>query len=277
MLGGEWEHREDDRAVLSLENVRVVFNKGSITETVALCGVNLEVSKGDYVTIIGSNGAGKTTMIETISGTIPVDSGKICLMGRDVGRWPDYERACCIGRVFQNPLAGTSPIMTIEENLALAALRGQRRTLRLGVTAKRRREFREVLGELGIGLENRLADPVALLSGGQRQCITLLMATICNPEILLLDEHTAALDPKNQELVMRITDRTIADHGLTVLMVTHNMSQALEHGNRTVMMHRGRIVASFGAEEKKSLTPQCLVAKFHEVQGAELDDRSLLV
>lgn len=197
-------------------------------------------------------------------------------MGRDVSRLPDYKRACCIGRVFQNPLAGTSPIMSIEENLALAALRGHRRTLRLGVTVRRRKEFRDALGELGIGLENRLSDPVALLSGGQRQCLTLLMATFCKPDLLLLDEHTAALDPKNQELVMRITDRTIAEHGLAALMVTHNMSHALAHGNRTVMMHKGTIVASFGPEEKKSLTPQCLVEKFHEVRGAELDDRILL-
>ncbi|MCL4367742.1 MAG: ATP-binding cassette domain-containing protein, partial [Actinobacteria bacterium] len=216
--------------MLSLEDVRVVFNKGSITETVALSGVSLQVNKGDYVTIIGSNGAGKTTMIETISGTVPADSGRITLMGRDVSRLPDYKRACCIGRVFQNPLAGTSPIMSIEENLALAALRGHRRTLRLGVTVRRRKEFRDALGELGIGLENRLSDPVALLSGGQRQCLTLLMATFCKPDLLLLDEHTAALDPKNQELVMRITDRTIAEHGLAALMVTHNMSHALAHG-----------------------------------------------
>ena len=262
--------------MLSLENVRVVFNKGTITETVALCGVSLHVNKGDYVTIIGSNGAGKTTMIETISGTVPADSGRISIMGRDVTRLPDYERAYCIGRVFQNPLAGTSPAMSIEENLALATLRGQSRSLRLGVTGSRRREFRDALGELGIGLENRLGDPVALLSGGQRQCLTQLMATMRKPDLLLLDEHTAALDPKNQELVMRITDRTIADHGLTALMVTHNMSHALEHGNHTIMMHKGDIVASFGPGEKKCLTPQCLVEKFHEVRDAELDDRVLL-
>lgn len=262
--------------MLALEDVRVVFNKGTITEAVALRGVSLQVNKGDFVTVIGSNGAGKTTMIETISGTVPLDSGRISLMGRDVSKQPDYERACCIGRVFQNPLAGTSPLMSIEENLALAALRGERRSLRLAVRSKRRREFRDALGELGIGLENRLADPVALLSGGQRQCLTLLMATIRKPDLLLLDEHTAALDPKNQELVMAITDRTIADHGLAALMVTHNMSHALEHGNRIVMMHAGTIVASFGPEEKKALTPQCLVEKFHEVRGAELDDRVLL-
>jgi putative tryptophan/tyrosine transport system ATP-binding protein len=263
--------------LLSLEEVRVVFNKGSVTETVALSNVNLEVRKGDYVTIIGSNGAGKTTMIEAISGTVPTESGRITFLDQDVTRQPDYQRACRIGRVFQNPLAGTAPLMSIEENLALASLRGRRRTLRLGVSSRRRREFRDLLGELGIGLENRLSDPVALLSGGQRQCLTLLMATLCKPHLLLLDEHTAALDPKNQELVMRITDQTIADNDLSALMVTHNMSHALQHGNRTVMMHRGTIVAMFGAQEKSHLTAKCLVEKFHELQGAELDDRTLLV
>ncbi len=262
--------------MLQLEDVSVTFNKGTVTETVALNDVNLQVDSGDYVTIIGSNGAGKTTMIETISGTVPADHGRVILKGRDMTGTPDYARAGSIGRVFQNPLAGTAPLMSIEENLALAAARGQKRTLRPGVTTNLRNQFKQALAELGIGLENRLSDPVSLLSGGQRQCLTLVMATLRKPDLLLLDEHTAALDPKNQELVMQITDRIIAEHHLTVLMVTHNMQQALQHGNRTVMMHQGKIVASFGPEERNTLTPAELVAKFHQVPGAELEDRALL-
>lgn len=262
--------------MLELQNVSVIFSKGTITETTALDCMSMEVKKGDYVTVIGSNGAGKTTMIEAIAGTVPVHSGGIILLGRDVTNLRDYERASYIGRVFQNPLAGTLPVMSIEENLALASLRGKRHTMRLGVTSARRSRFRDVLSELGIGLENRLSDPVSSLSGGQRQCLTLAMATLQKPDILLLDEHTAALDPRNQELVMKITDRLITEHNLTVIMVTHNMAQALRHGNRTIMMHRGRIVASFGPEERKTLTPEYLVARFHDVGSAVFTDRALL-
>ncbi len=262
--------------MLELRNIKVVFGKGTITEITALDNVDLQVQKGDYITIIGSNGAGKTTMIETIAGTIPPTTGRVIIEGRDVTRWPDYRRAAWIGRVFQNPLAGTSPEMSIEENLALALLRGGRHTLRPGVTGSRRDLFRQALAELGIGLENRLSDSVSLLSGGQRQCLTLVMATLQKPKILLLDEHTAALDPKNQELVMEITDRIIAEHGLTVLLVTHNMAHALKHGNRTIMMHQGQIIASFGEADKRQLEPEDLVKRFHEVRGAALDDRVLL-
>jgi len=262
--------------LLELQNVSVIFNKGTITETLALDDLSVEVKSGDYVTVIGSNGAGKTTMIEAVAGTVSVHSGRIMLLGRDVTKLPDYVRASHIGRVFQNPLAGTSPLMSIEENLALASLRGNRHTLRLGVTGSRRSRFRDVLSELGIGLEDRLSDPVSWLSGGQRQCLTLAMATLQKPDVLLLDEHTAALDPKNQELVMKITDRVIAEHNLTVVMVTHNMAQALKHGNRTVMMHQGRIAASFGPEEKKTLTPEHLIARFHDIRSAVFTDRALL-
>jgi len=264
--------------VIQIEGLVKIFHRGSVNENVALSGVDLHVADGDFVTVIGSNGAGKSTLLNAVAGAFPVDAGAIRIDGRDVTRLPEHVRARHIGRVFQDPLKGTAASMTIEENLAIAARRGLRRGLAPGVRGGDREEFRALLASLGLGLENRLKDPVGLLSGGQRQSITLLMATIRRPKILLLDEHTAALDPKTAHLVMDLTDRLVERDRLTTLMVTHNMEQALRHGNRTIMMHRGRIILDVSGEERRGLTVKDLLDKFHEVRTDDegLSDRMLL-
>ncbi len=258
--------------MLELENVIKVFNRGTQDEKRALDGIDLVVEKGDFVTIIGSNGAGKSTLLNVIAGTHQPDEGHVRINGRDVTRWPEYRLACYIARVFQDPTMGTAGAMTIEENLALAERRGKRRGLQWGVTADHRRRFREILKILDLGLEDRLKLATGLLSGGQRQSLTLLMATLSLPKVLLLDEHTAALDPRTAEKVTLLTDQIVRENNLTTLMVTHNMNQALKHGNRMIMLHQGRIQMDVRGEEKKNLTVAELIAKF----GKTLKDETLL-
>ncbi len=265
--------------MIRIQGLVKIFHRGSVNENVALAGVDLHVADGDFVTVIGSNGAGKSTLLNAVAGVFPVDAGTIQIDGRDVTRLPEHVRARDIGRVFQDPLKGTAASMTVEENLAIAARRGLRRGLGRGVRASDREEFRALLSTLGLGLEERLRDPVGLLSGGQRQAITLLMATLRQPKILLLDEHTAALDPKTAHVVMDLTDRLVERHRLTTLMVNHNMELALRHGNRTIMMHRGRIILDVSGEERRGLTVKDLLDKFHEVRTDDeegLSDRMLL-
>ena len=263
--------------MLDLKDIRKTFNAKTVNEKVALDGVNLHLDDGDFVTVIGGNGAGKSTMLNAIAGVWPVDSGSIVIDGTDVTHTSEHQRAALLGRVFQDPMTGTAATMQIEENLALAARRGQKRTLRIGITKEEREEYREKLAMLGLGLENRMTAKVGLLSGGQRQALTLLMATLKQPELLLLDEHTAALDPKTAEKVLRLTRHLIAENGLTALMVTHNMKDALALGNRTVMMHEGKIILDLNAGEKQHMTVEDLLAQFEKASGRELsNDRMLL-
>lgn len=263
--------------MLKLENVHKVFNYGKVNVNHALNGVDLSLSEGDFLTIIGSNGAGKSTILNIVAGTYYPEIGSISINGIDMTKWATHNRAPFVGRVFQDPLRGTAAEMTIEENLSLAYLRGKRRGLRLGLSKNRRDVFRERLSWLELGLEDRLEDPVKLLSGGQRQALTLLMATLGEPEILLLDEHTAALDPKTAEQIINITRRIVEKNKLTVLMVTHNMKQALEMGNRTIMMDKGKIILELQGKEREEMTISELVKKFSEKSGHELiDDRVLL-
>ena len=261
--------------MLSIENVRMTFFPGTLNARVALDDVSLELAPGDFVTVIGSHGAGKSTLLNVVAGTLRADSGTVRIDGRDVTRLSDHQRARYIGRVFQNPAAGTAPHMTIEENLAMALERGRRRALRLGVTNAKRARFREELKALEQGLDTRLGDWVSLLSGGQRQALSLLMATFSEPKILLLDEHTAALDPQRAALVTRLTAEIVERFGLTTLMVTHNMDQALRLGNRLIMMHEGRIVLDLDAEAKSKMTAKGLLAEFEKVKGDALDDSLL--
>ena len=263
--------------MLVLQDVQKTFNPGTIVEKKALTGVDLTLQKGDFVTVIGGNGAGKSTMLNAIAGTFPIDQGTIRLGGREVTRLSEHRRATFLGRVFQDPMTGTAASMNIEENLALAARRGQRRGLRWGISAKEREVYRERLSSLELGLESRMGSKVGLLSGGQRQALTLLMATLKAPEVLLLDEHTAALDPKTAEKVLHLTERLIAENGLTALMVTHNMKDALALGNRMIMMHEGRIILELNQEQKRHTTVEDLLAQFEKVSGRELaNDRMLL-
>ena len=261
--------------MLSIENVHMTFFPGTPNSRVALQGVNLELAPGDFVTVIGSNGAGKSTLLNVVAGTLRADSGTVRIDGRDVTRLSEHQRARYIGRVFQNPAAGTAPHMTIEENLAMALERGRRRGLRWGVTHAKRARFGEELVALEQGLEWRLGDWVGLLSGGQRQALSLLMATFSEPRILLLDEHTAALDPQRAALVTRLTGDIVDRFGLTTLMVTHNMDQALKLGNRLIMMHEGRIVLDLDAHAKSQMTAKGLLAEFEKVKGDALDDSLL--
>jgi len=262
--------------MLNVDNIYKVFNQGTVNEKVALDGLSLHLEDGDFCTVIGGNGAGKSTLLNAIAGTWPLDGGTITLDGMDVTHLAEYKRAAYLGRVFQDPMTGTAATMQIEENLALAARRGQRRTLRVGITAKEREAYRERLQILGLGLEDRLTHKVGLLSGGQRQALTLLMATLEKPKLLLLDEHTAALDPKTAEKVLEATDRIVARDHLTTLMITHNMRDAIRHGNRLIMMKEGHIIFDIKGEEKKNLTVADLLAKFSE-SGEELNnDRMLL-
>lgn len=262
---------------LEINDVHKIFNQGTINEKTALNGVNLKLNAGDFVTIIGGNGAGKSTTLNAIAGVWPVDSGRIIVDGNDITRLPEHKRAVYLGRVFQDPMTGTAATMDIEENMAIALRRGQRRTLRWGVTKAEKEDFRERLATLGLGLEDRMTSKVGLLSGGQRQAITLLMAAMKHPKLLLLDEHTAALDPKTAAKVLEISDTIIAENNLTAMMVTHNMKDAITHGNRLIMMHEGRIIYDVSGEEKQKLHVSDLLAKFEEISGGEFaNDRMML-
>ena len=267
-----------EQEMLCLENVWKTFHPGTVMEKPALTGVDLHLSKGDFITVIGGNGAGKSTMLNAIAGTFHCDRGVIRIAGRDVSRLPEHRRAGLHGRVFQDPMTGTAATMNIEENLALAFRRGQPRTLRWGITAQERKTYREKLASLDLGLEERLTSKVGLLSGGQRQALTLLMATLRKPDLLLLDEHTAALDPKTGARVLELTEKLIRENGLTALMVTHNMRDALAFGNRTIMMHEGHIILDLNQEEKAHTTVEDLLAQFGRISGRELaNDRMLLI
>lgn len=263
--------------MLRVNQLFKVFHEGTPDEKIALNRVNLHLKPGDFVTVIGSNGAGKSTLLNMISGALTPDVGNIDINKQDVTAWPEYKRAALIGRVFQDPMAGTAPSMTIEENMAIAYGRNKRRSLRRGVTKERRNYFQEQLSILGLNLENRLKTPVGTLSGGERQALSLLMATFTKPDILLLDEHTAALDPARAEAVTDLTEQIVREHELTTLMVTHNMQQAIQLGNRLIMMDRGEIILEVGEEEKKSLTVEKLLEAFQRIRGEELvDDATLL-
>ena len=263
--------------MLELKNVTKVFNPGTVNEKVALDNVSLTLEDGDFVTVIGGNGAGKSTMLNSISGVWKPDEGQILIDGADVTQMPEYKRARFLGRVFQDPMMGTAAGMGIDENLALASRRGKRRGLGWGITKAEREHYRELLAPLGLGLEDRLSTKVGLLSGGQRQAVTLLMASMQQPRLLLLDEHTAALDPKTAAKVLSLSDQIIEANGLTALMVTHNMHDAITHGNRLIMMHNGGIILDISGEEKKKLTVEQLLAQFSKVSGeAFANDRALL-
>jgi len=263
--------------MLDLINIKKTFNPRTVNEKVALNGVNLHLNDGDFVTVIGGNGAGKSTTLNAIAGVWPVDEGQIIIDGQDITHLSEHRRAFMLGRVFQDPMTGTAATMQIEENLALAARRGQRRTLRAGITRAEREEYREKLATLGLGLEDRMTSKVGLLSGGQRQALTLLMATLKKPRLLLLDEHTAALDPRTAEKVLTLSRQIIEENNLMTMMVTHNMRDAIAYGNRLIMMHEGRIILDIAGEEKKNLTVENLLEQFARVSGDEFaNDRALL-
>ena len=263
--------------MLEIKEIWKTFNPGTVNEKQALRGVSLTLNDGDFCTVIGGNGAGKSTMLNAVAGTWTVDAGSISIGGVDVTKLPEYKRAPYIGRVFQDPMLGTAPTMQILENLALAARRGQRRGLRWGVTKAEKEQYQEMLKNLDLGLEDRLTSKVGLLSGGQRQALTLLMASLKRPKLLLLDEHTAALDPKTAAKVLELSDRIVAESGLTTMMVTHNMKDAIQHGNRLIMMYDGKIAIDVSGEEKKKLTVHQLLELFNKVSGSdEADDKLLL-
>ena len=263
--------------MLEIKEIWKTFNAGTVNEKQALRGVSLTLNDGDFCTVIGGNGAGKSTMLNAVAGTFPVDSGSISIGGTDVTRLPEFKRAKFIGRVFQDPMMGTAPTMQIVENLALAARRGQSRGLKWGITKAEKEQYQEMLRKLDLGLEDRLTSKVGLLSGGQRQALTLLMASLQKPKLLLLDEHTAALDPKTAAKVLELSDRIVAENHLTTMMVTHNMKDAIDHGNRLIMMYDGRIVIDVSGEEKKKLTVPQLLELFSKVSGSdEADDKLLL-
>lgn len=263
--------------MLELKNIHKTFNPGTVNAKTALSGLNLTLNDGDFVTVIGGNGAGKSTMLNVISGTIAVDDGEILLDGKDITRLPEHKRAEYLGRVFQDPMMGTAATMQIEENLALAARRGQRRGLKVGITKADRENYKEQLKILGLGLEDRMTAKVGLLSGGQRQALTLLMATLRQPKLLLLDEHTAALDPKTAALVLDATQRIVEASGLTTLMITHNMRDAITYGNRLIMMYDGHVVVDVSGEEKKNLTVEQLLGLFSQASGSdEVNDKMVL-
>ena len=263
--------------MLEIKNIHKTFNKGTINEKAALREINWTLNDGDFVTIIGGNGAGKSTLLNMLSGVYYVDKGQILIDGEDITNLPEHKRAKYFGRVFQDPMTGTAADMQIEENMALAARRGKPRTLRLGIRKEEREKYRELLATLNLGLENRLTAKVGLLSGGQRQAITLLMATMQHPKLLLLDEHTAALDPKTAAKVLEISEKIISENHLTAMMVTHNMKDAITYGNRLIMMHEGQIIYDVSGEEKKNLTVADLLEKFEEVSGSEFaNDRMML-
>ena len=263
--------------MLELKNIRKTFNPGTINEKVALNGLNLSLDDGDFVTVIGGNGAGKSTMLNAVAGTWMVDEGQILIDGEDVTKLPEHKRAIYLGRVFQDPMTGTAATMEIQENLALAKRRGKRRLLAPGITKAEREEYVSLLAPLGLGLETRLTSKVGLLSGGQRQALTLLMATLKKPKLLLLDEHTAALDPKTAAKVLDLTETIVNRDRLTTIMITHNMRDAILHGNRLIMMWEGRVVLDIRGEEKKHLTVNDLLQQFEKASGEQFaNDQALL-
>jgi putative tryptophan/tyrosine transport system ATP-binding protein len=263
--------------MLEVANVSKLFNPGTPDEKIALMHIQLRLNPGDFVTVIGSNGAGKSTLMNVISGVMKPDVGEVRIEGNEIHHLPEFRRSTWIGRVFQDPMAGTAPRMTIEENLAMAYMRGKQRGLQWGVTAAKRALFHEQLERLGVGLESRLRAKVGLLSGGERQALSLLMATFTQPQILLLDEHTAALDPARAELITRLTEDIVRELKLTTLMVTHNMEQAIRLGNRLIMMDKGRIILDISEERKKNLTVKQLLGEFEQISGHKLaDDRIVL-
>ena len=263
--------------MLELHQVCKTFNPGTVNEKAALNHLSLTLEEGDFVTVIGGNGAGKSTMLNAISGVWPVDEGTIRIDGVDVTELSEHRRAVYLGRVFQDPMVGTAGNMTIEENLALAARRGEKRTLRWGIRKSEREQFKELLRPLGLGLEDRLTAKVGLLSGGQRQALTLLMASLKKPKVLLLDEHTAALDPKTAAKVLELSDQIVEEHKLTTLMVTHNMKDAIAHGNRLIMLDAGRVILDIRGEDKKKLTVPDLLARFTAASGEEVESDRLLL
>ncbi len=263
--------------MLKITNIHKTFNKGTINEKIALNGVNLTLNEGDFVTVIGGNGAGKSTLLNSVCGVFGVDSGTIEIDGVDVTKLPEHKRAKYLGRVFQDPMMGTAADMQIDENMSLAYRRGEKHGLAWAITAKERKIYKAMLSELGLGLENRMTSKAGLLSGGQRQALTLLMAVIQKPKVLLLDEHTAALDPKTAAKVLELSEKFISESNLTTMMITHNMKDAIAHGNRLIMMHEGRIIYDVSGEEKKNLTVEDLLKKFAESSGSEFaNDRALL-
>ena len=263
--------------MLELHQVCKTFNPGTVNEKAALNHLSLTLEEGDFVTVIGGNGAGKSTMLNAISGVWPVDKGAIRIDGVDVTELSEHRRAVYLGRVFQDPMVGTAGNMTIEENLALAARRGEKRTLRWGIKKSEREQFKELLRPLGLGLEDRPTAKVGLLSGGQRQALTLLMASLKKPKVLLLDEHTAALDPKTAAKVLELSDQIVEEHRLTTLMVTHNMKDAIAHGNRLIMLDAGRVILDIRGEDKKKLTVPDLLARFTAASGEEVESDRLLL
>lgn len=263
--------------MLEIKNIYKTFNPGTINEKVALNGISLKLEEGDFVTVIGGNGAGKSTMLNAVAGVWPIDEGQILIDGIDVTRLSEHKRAAYLGRVFQDPMTGTAATMGIEENLALAKRRGKTRLLRQGITRQERDEYKELLKVLGLGLEKRLTSKVGLLSGGQRQALTLLMATLQKPKLLLLDEHTAALDPKTAAKVLEITDMIVNRDHLTTLMITHNMKDAIAHGNRLIMMMDGKIILDIRGEEKKKLTVKDLLDKFEQASGEEFSNDAAIL
>ena len=263
--------------MLEIKNVSKTFNIGTINEKKALNKLSLKLNSGDFVTIIGGNGAGKSTMLNMIAGVYPIDGGQIIIDGVDISRMPEHNRAKYIGRVFQDPMMGTSAGMQIDENLALAFRRGEKRGLSWGIKRSEKELYKEILAKLGLGLQTRMTSKVGLLSGGQRQALTLLMATLKKPKLLLLDEHTAALDPQTAKTVLDLTEQIVAEQNLTAMMVTHNMKDALNIGNRLIMMHSGRVIYDVSGEEKKKLKVEDLLRKFEEASGGEFaNDRMML-
>ncbi|MBB5335295.1 ABC transporter ATP-binding protein [Pectinatus brassicae] len=263
--------------MLTVNNISKTFNPGTITEKIALTNVSLELKAGDFVTVIGGNGAGKSTLMNSIAGTFPVDNGQISIDNNDITKWSEHKRAKYIGRVFQDPMMGTAAGMMIEENLAIASRRGKTLSLRWSAPKSERNKFRELLQSLNLGLEDRLESKVGLLSGGQRQALTLLMATMAQPKLLLLDEHTAALDPKTAQQVLNITNDIVNKRQLTTLMITHNMRDALRCGNRLIMMFNGQIIVDVSGDDKKNLTVNDLLSMFEKASGSEMaNDRMLL-
>lgn len=263
--------------MLEIKDVSKVFNPGTVNEKLALDKINLTLNEGDFVTVIGGNGAGKSTMLNMVAGVYPVDGGNILIDGTDVTRLPEYRRAKYLGRVFQDPMTGTAASMQIDENLALAARRGMARTLKAGITRKEKEEYRQLLKTLDLGLEDRLTSKVGLLSGGQRQALTLLMATLKKPKLLLLDEHTAALDPKTAKKVLDITEEIVAKDNLITIMITHNMADAIRVGNRLIMMHEGKIIVDVKGEEKKKLTIEQLLQMFEKSSGSKFTSDKVML
>ena len=263
--------------MLKLEHITKTFNAGTINEKVALSDLSLHIKPGEFVTVIGGNGAGKSTMLNAVAGVWKVDKGSVIIDGVDVTKLPEYKRAGLIGRVFQDPMMGTAPQMQLEENLALAKRRGEKRTLHWQITKEEREEYYEKLKALNLGLENRMTTKIGTFSGGQRQAITLFMATLKTPKILLLDEHTAALDPATAAKTLELTDKLVEENHLTTLMITHNMTDAIRHGNRLIMMDQGKIILDISGEEKQKITKQELLEKFAAISGNQEDNDALLL